>query len=96
MDAPSTPVTPSPSTRFWVSLKGTRSGVSKFFPYNNLWVKSETREFIAYLVKNAIEIHMDDISRVSIKQDILTMPVAETTTSINDNGCTKFKTLTQE
>jgi len=29
---------------------------------------------------------MDDISRVSIEQNILTMPIPETTSDINDDG----------
>ena len=32
-DEPSTPLTPRPSMMFWVSLKGTRSGVSSVLPY---------------------------------------------------------------
>ena len=35
VNLPSTPVTPNPSTRFWVSRNGTRSGVSNVLPWNS-------------------------------------------------------------
>jgi hypothetical protein len=77
---PSTPVTPIPSMIFWVRRNGTFSGVSSVLPCTASSEAGINEKRIADLFEETIEVNMDDVTGVDIKENIFTMSVAQSVT----------------
>jgi hypothetical protein len=81
--SPSTPVVPKPSTRLCVSRNGTRSGISKDFPYAGGRLKNQLRTCCAairgvYFFEQTVEVDVHDISSFAVEEYIFAMTIAET------------------
>lgn len=73
---PSAPVMPNPSSIFCVSLNGTLSGTSSVFPC--LYSAPEPNAYEGYyLFKQAVEVNMNNTSRIRVQQDVLAMSISE-------------------
>lgn len=71
---PSTPVTPSASTMFCVSLNGTRSGISNVRPCS---ISDRVRDHPAHLLEKAIQVDVNSVTTQAIEEYVFTVAIAE-------------------
>ena len=83
---PSTFVTPSASVRLLVSLKGTRSGVSRVLPYkrqSEITKRAIKQPDQSDLLKETVEVDVDSITRVDIEKYIFKMSITQAKRQVN-------------
>ena len=66
-----------------MSRKGTRSGVSKVFPYITSRVVTFRGNRRTYLLEKAVEVNVHNVPGVRIHEDVFKVTIAETTIRVN-------------
>jgi hypothetical protein len=67
---------------FWVRRNGTFSGVSSVLPYTASSEVGIKEKSVAGLLEETIEVNMDDVTRIDIKENIFTMSVPQSVTGL--------------